>query len=91
MVDGAKGPEERLFGVSVGVYCCWRGRLDGASAGALAEVGRSRASEKASVVDVKDCVSAVAVALWDPESATEAVEGRDGNVGWESCVGVVKV
>ena len=61
---------------------------DDDAAGAVEEEGCSGASEKASVVDAKDCVSAVAVALWLPGSAAEGA--WEGKVGWDSWVGVVK-
>ncbi len=46
--------------------------------------GCSGASENASAVDAKDCVSAVAVALWLSDGTWE------GKVGWDFCVGVIK-
>lgn len=56
----------------------------------MAEVSCSGASENASVVvDAKDSVSAVAVAL---RASGDAMDGGcEGKRGFDSCVGVVKV
>lgn len=53
--------------------------MDDAATGFVAEVSCSGASENASVVDAKDSVSAVAVALRPPEGAIDGgCEGKRG-------------
>ena len=50
---------------TTGILACgaWAGKLDDAPTGAVVDEGSSGASEYASVVDAKDNVSVVAVAL----------------------------
>ena len=57
--------------------------------GAVADGDCSGASEKVSAVDAKEGVFAVAVALRLSGGAEEVA--AEENVGWNSCVGVVKV
>lgn len=63
IVEGNSPAEESFF--ATGTPACWPGggRLDDGAMG-VADLGCSGASENASVVDTKDCVSAVVVAMW---------------------------
>lgn len=88
IVEGARPSGSRPF--TEGALACWPSgsRLGDAAEGAARKEGCSGASENASVVDAKDCVSAVAVGLWLPRTVADG--GWEGKVGWDSCVGVVK-
>lgn len=71
IVEGASPFVACLF--AAGMLTCWPlgDTLDNAVAGAVEETGCSGASENASVVDAKDCVSAVAGAVWLSGSADD--------------------
>lgn len=71
IVEGVRPAGEYLC--AAGIPACWPtgGTLDDAATGAVEEEGCSGASENASVVDAKDFVSAVAVALWLSGSAVD--------------------
>ena len=74
----------------MGIWACWTwgGTLDDAATGAVEAESCSGASENASVVDARDWVSAVAVALWRSDGAPDGA--WEGKVGCDSCVGVAK-
>lgn len=89
IVEGANPAGENLLDKDVAVWLSCGVRLEDAVTGAAEAEGCSGASEKASLVDARDCVSAVPVTWCLLGTAAEG--WLEGKAEWDSCVGVVKV